>query len=321
MDGTQDSSQSVLNWVCPRCRHRLVPESGGYRCLSDDLSFTFHDGIWRFLLPERAAYFAPFIEQYETVRRDEGWGSDLAAHYRALPFTDLSGRHRDIWRIRAKSFERLLSAVVAPMVAPMVAPLTAGRERPLKVLDLGSGNGWLSYQLARQEHQVMAVDLLTNTIDGLGAFIHYDTPFTSVQAEFNRLPVDAGQVDLVIYNGALHYSTSYRQTLEEGLRVLRPDGRLVVMDSPIYRDPASGATMVQDRQAQFASRYKFTEQPLPNKGFLTFGQLDELARLLGLQWTYLKPAYGLRWASRHWLARLRRQREPATFLLIVGRRS
>jgi SAM-dependent methyltransferase len=313
MNEIQDLNQSALNWVCPRCRQLLVAENKGYRCHHDDLFFSFHEGIWHFLLPERAAYFAPFIEQYETVRRDEGWGSDLAAHYRALPYIDLSGRHSDIWRIRAKSFEALISDTIGP--------LATRRERAFKVLDLGSGNGWLSYQLARQGHQVTAVDLLTNKIDGLGAFVHYDAPFTSVQAEFNRLPVDAGQVDLVIYNGALHYSTNYQRTLEEGLRVLRPDGRLVVVDSPIYRDPASGATMVQDRQAHFASRYKFTEQPLPNKGYLSFGQLDDLARLLGLQWTYLKPAYGLRWASRHWLARLRRQREPATFLVVVGQRA
>lgn len=299
-------------WICPRCRERLVSESSGFRCLSDDLFFSNEDGIWRFLLPEREAYFAKFIEQYETVRHDEGWGSEGEAYYRALPFADLSGRHGDIWRIRAKSFEKLLPDVIGP--------LTAQRGGSLKVLDLGSGNGWLSYQLAKRGHQVTAVDLLTNSFDGLGAFIHYDAGYTSVQAEFNRLPIDALQVDLVIYNGALHYSTDYRQTLEEGLRVLGPEGRLAIIDSPIYRDPTSGAAMVQERQEQFANRYNFSKEPLPSQGYLTFDKLDELASQLGLQWAYLKPAYGLRWASRPWIARLRGQREPATFLLIVGRR-
>ncbi len=77
--------------------------------------------------------------------------------------------------------------------------------------------------------------------------------------------------------------------------------------------------MLRERQAHFASRYDFDEQALPNMGYLTFGQLDELTSLLGLRWNYLKPAYGLRWASRHWFARLRGQREPATFLVVVGR--
>jgi SAM-dependent methyltransferase len=264
------------------------------------------------LLPERKGFFAPFIEQYETVRRDEGWGLDKAPYHRALPFTDLSGRHSDIWQIRAKSYGVLLSDVIEP--------LSAVRCRPLQVLDLGAGNGWLSYQLAKQGHHLTAVDLLTNTVDGLGAHIHYDATFVPVQAEFDRLPIDEGQEDVVIYNGALHYSTGYMETLLEGLRVLQPDGRLVVMDSPTYRDLASGKAMVRERQERFASRYNFSESPLPSENFLTFERLEELSALLGLQWEYLRPDYGWRWASRAWLARLRRQREPATFLVIVGRR-
>lgn len=312
MSRVQEPSRKEMIWVCPQCRERLTSEAGGYRCPSDDLFFTLQDGIRRFLLPERQAYFAPFIEQYEAVRHDEGWGLDTADYYRALPFTDLSGRHTGIWHIRAKSYGVLLSDVIGPM--------TAERGRPLQVLDLGAGNGWLSYQLARQGHHLTAVDLLANTVDGLGAHIQYDATFVPVQAEFNRLPVDAGQVDVVIYNGALHYSTGYQETLLEGLRVLRPDGRLVVMDSPIYRDLSSGKAMVRERQDRFASRYNFSEPPLPSENFLTFDQLETLSTLLGLQWVYLKPDYGLRWASRYWLARLRRQREPATFLVIAGRR-
>ena len=104
------------------------------------------------------------------------------------------------------------------------------------------------------------------------------------------------------------------------MRVLQPDGQLVVMDSPIYRDLASGKAMVRERQDRFASRYNFSEPPLPSENFLTFHQLEALSTQLGLQWVYLKPDYGLRWAIRHWLARLRHQREPATFLVIAGRR-
>lgn len=312
MSRVQEPSRKEMIWVCPRCRKRLASEAGGFRCSSDDLFFLLQDGIWRFLLPERQETFAPFIEQYETVRRDEGWGLDTAAYYRALPFNDLSGKHDGIWRIRAKSYSVLLSDVIDP--------LTAEQGRPLQVLDLGAGNGWLSYQLARQGHHLTAVDLLTNTVDGLGAHIHYDATFVPVQAEFDRLPVDAGQADVVIYNGALHYSTGYQETLLEGLRVLQPDGRLVVMDSPIYRDLASGKAMVQERQDRFSSRYNFSEPPLPSENFLTFDQLEALSTQLGLQWAYLKPDYGLRWSVRHRLAWLRRQREPATFLVIVGRR-
>lgn len=314
MARAHETGQEAIIWVCPRCRHALTAtEGGGYRCLEDGLHFTLKDGIWHFLLPEREAYFAPFIEQYETVRQDEGWGQASVAYYRALPFADLSGRHAGIWRIRAKSYGKLLTDVVEP--------LATWHGRPLRLLDLGAGNGWLSYQLARLGHRTTAVDLLTNTSDGLGAHIHYDAVFECLQAEYDRLPVDGGQFDVVIYNGSLHYSTAYRQTLEEALRVMRPDGRLVVMDSPIYHDPASGDTMVRERWDHFARRYHFFERPLPSQDYLTYERLAGLAAELGLQWTFLKPNYGLRWAGRYWLAWLRGHREPATFMVLVGRRS
>jgi hypothetical protein len=43
-----------------------------------------------------------------------------------------------------------------------------------------------------------------------------------------------------------------------------------------------------------------------------------LAAALSLRWRFIQPWYGLRWALRPWLARLRGHREPATFQLIIG---
>ena len=52
---------------------------------------------------------------------------------------------------------------------PLWRPLPERTERALRILDLGAGNGWMSYRLALQGHLPIAVDLLTNDRDGLGA--------------------------------------------------------------------------------------------------------------------------------------------------------
>ena len=77
-----------------------------------------------------------------------------------------------------------------------------------------------------------------------------------------RAPLPDASIDLAVFNAALHYSTDYAQTLHETLRVLRPRGRLVILDSPMYRDPSSGARMVAERQARFLATYGFASDAL-----------------------------------------------------------
>jgi SAM-dependent methyltransferase len=262
------------------------------------------DGIWRFLPADRAAVFEQFEREYHTVRRAEGWGSDDADYYRALPWRDLSGRFAALWQIRAVSFRTLIDRLPA--------------QRPLRVLDLGAGNCWLAYRLAQQGHHVAAIDIQTDARDGLGAWRHYDASFTPIQAEFDHLPLTAAQVDVVVFNGALHYSTDYATTLGEALRVLTPTGLVAVLDSPMYPATTSGAAMVDERQTRFQRTYGFASDALPSEHYLT---PERLAALGALKWQVLRPWRGWRWAIRPWWARLRRRRAPADFPVLLGSRA
>jgi ubiquinone/menaquinone biosynthesis C-methylase UbiE/uncharacterized protein YbaR (Trm112 family) len=298
-----------FTFACPRCRAPLehtAPDE--LSCAVDGCRFPRIDGIWRFLPPERAAYFEKFIQDYETVRRAEGRGSQDAVYYRALPHHDLSGKMTSDWRVRAASFDMLLKKVISP------------EKKPLRILDLGAGNGWLSNQLARRGHIVAAVDLMTNDFDGLGCWRFYDTNFVPVQAEYDHLPFADGTVNMVIFNASLHYSVNIRATLTESLRVLDLMGKLVVLDSPVYRDAGSGAQMVRERESQFLERFGFASNALPSENYLAYSQLDELATALKLEWQFFTPFYGFNWALRPFLSKLRRTREPAKFHVIVGSR-
>lgn len=300
-------------FVCPRCQTRLervTPER--FTCPHDGLDFWNVDGIWRFLLPESEAHYARFIRDYETIRRSEGRGSPFAKYYNALPFKDLSGQHSSDWKIRSRSFSVLVKNVLTRLQDPL--------ERSLKILDLGAGNGWLSNRLAAQGDRVIAVDLLVNDEDGLGAWKHYEHSFTPVQAEFNHLPVMDRFADAVIFNASFHYSEDYAKTLKEALRVLSTHGRVVILDSPVYRRGASGEKMVQEREEQFKEKYGFASDNLQSENYLTYARLKELAQELNMHWKFITPFYGLRWMLRPLVSILLRRREPAKFHLIVGRK-
>jgi SAM-dependent methyltransferase len=300
-------------FICPRCRtvlERNAPDR--VTCPQDGLEFRKEDGIWHFLLPESEAHYSRFIADYESVRRSEGRGNTSANYYRALPFKDVSGHHSADWAIRTRSFNVLVKNVLTRLQDPL--------ERSLKVLDLGAGNGWLSNRLSEQGDRVFAIDLLINEQDGLGAWKHYEHNFTPVQAEFNHLPVMDRFADVVIFNASFHYSEDYTETLKEALRVLSTEGRIVIMDSPVYRRGESGEKMAEERKMDFLTRYGFASDSLQSENYLTYARLDQFADELNLTWKIITPFYGLRWVLRPLIAKLLRRREPAKFHLIVGRK-
>jgi hypothetical protein len=107
--------------------------------------------------------------------------------------------------------------------------------------------------------------------------------------------------------------------MAEALRVLAHDGRVIIMDSPLYRDAASGRAMLADKQRILRERFNLEIAPGP-VGFLTFADFRDLARAFSLSWRWIEPYVDVLWSTRHLRARLRRRREPARIGLMVGQR-
>src|SRR5689334_20061999 len=224
-----------------------------------------------------------FVREYQTVRRAEGWGSPRPEYYRALPYRDLTRRFEGIWRIRARSFDTFVCSVLQPL-----------EDRTLNILDLGAGSGWLAYRLSQPGHSVVAVDLLEDQLDGLGAIRPYARGVQPVAAEFDHLPLRSAQSDLAVFNASLHYSTDYCRTLRETLRVLQPRGTLVILDSPMYSDPGSGERMVKEREARFLATYGFASNALQHEHYLTPLKLNSMGQELGIRWRTYRPRLDLR---------------------------
>ena len=297
-------------WQCPRCRTTM----SGERCPNCLFELRNRDGIWLALPPERSAYYAPFIRSYERIRAAEGRGSADNNYYLALPNCDLTGRNSKQWRIRARSFAYLLRHVVQPKLT-----------RGAKVLDLGAGNGWMSFRLALAGYAPFAVDLLTNNHDGLGAADHYrgllPRVFSCIQAEIARLPFADGQFDAAIFNASFHYVESGEDAVREALRCVRPNGLVIICDTPWYASETSGRQMVRERRAAFLKAYGTASDAIDSIEFLTPDSLQALEKELHIHWKVHTPSYGFRWALRPLLAKLRRKREPSRFRIYLTRKS
>jgi hypothetical protein len=120
-----------------------------------------------------------FLKDYSRIRRAEGRGSSDPEYYRALPYRDVSGKNSAQWAIRARSYRHFESHVLPTIEKE------AGR--PLDILDLGAGNGWMSYRLSLRKHRPVALDIFADQSDGLRAVRHYSVSFPCVEAEFDQL--------------------------------------------------------------------------------------------------------------------------------------
>ena len=245
-----------------------------------------------------------FLEDYGTIRAAEGRGSQDSAYYLGLPFTDLTGRNSSQWSIRARTFDYFRRNILP--------------RSGCDIADLGSGNCWLSYRLAEIHHRPVAVDIFADAMDGLGAARHYPVPFPVVEAEFDNLPFPSASFDLAVFNSSFHYSSDYARTLAEARRLLRPSGRVVVLDTPIYKRREHGETMRRERQQFFEAKYGFRSNALSSVEFLDFDTLDDLAREFSLTWKIYRPWYGWSWHLRPLRARLQRRRPPSRFWILVG---
>jgi SAM-dependent methyltransferase len=249
-----------------------------------------------------------FLEDYLRIRQAEGRGSDDPQYYLALPYRDLSGRMAWQWEMRGRTYRYFERHVLT----------RAGRgPAPQDLLDLGAGCGWMSYRLALLGHRPVAVDILTDGRDGLGAARHYQR-FPCIDAEFDQLPFPDSSFDAVLYNASLHYSSDYAKTLKEARRCLRPGGRIIVLDSPVYRVREHGEMMRRERHEQFLAQYGTESDHVRSIEYLDLGAIEQLSREIGVEWRIHKPWYGFAWHLRPLKARLKGSRPPSRFWILEG---
>ncbi|GAB2545657.1 hypothetical protein GCM10027065_16560 [Rhodanobacter koreensis] len=270
------------------------------------------DGLAHALPPESIAHHARFMGDYERIRESEGRGSESADFYLALPYRDTSGRNRGQWQMRARSYDYL------------VRYLLDGIECGGRILDLGAGNCWMSYRLALAGYRPCAVDLLTNEHDGLGAARHYRTRlpklFSRFQADIRRLPFADEQFDAAVFNASFHYAEDYEASLRETMRCVRTGGMVIISDTPWYTREESGRQMLAERRAAFLQSHGIAADSIAALAYLTDERLRRMETALSIHWDVHRPWYGLRWAMRPLVARLRGRREPSKFRLYVARK-
>jgi ArsR family transcriptional regulator len=109
-------------------------------------------------------------------------------------------------------------------------PLLGFLDRGWTVADLGTGTGGVAATLAPFVDRVVGVDRSGEMLEAAEERL---APFSNVElrpGELEHLPLGDGEVDLAVLSLVLHYVVDPVEALAEAHRVLRPGGRVLVVE-------------------------------------------------------------------------------------------
>jgi len=223
---------------------------GRLRCSACGREFEVHRGVPELLYepPEHLLAEAAGLERFAEHMRAGGWDRETVHR---LP--DLEHGY---WYVQARSMHQLLTTV----------PFVPGQS----VLDIGSNTCWASNHFAERGLRAIALDIATVELQGLYTadwFIEDgEVFFERVLGSMDAIPLASSSVDYVYCCQVLHHNDDegLRRTFAEIFRVLRPGGRLLMVNETLktVRDPSGvhveGVEEFEGYEhAHWAARYRW----------------------------------------------------------------
>ena len=108
---------------------------------------------------------------------------------------------------------------------------------PMIIADLGAGEGAFALLLAQRASRVIAVDTSARMIEvGREQALRQGVANVEYrQGDMEDVPIDDATVDVVFFSQSLHHALHPDRALLEAQRILRPGGRVVILDLVKHR--------------------------------------------------------------------------------------
>jgi 2-polyprenyl-3-methyl-5-hydroxy-6-metoxy-1,4-benzoquinol methylase len=138
-----------------------------------------------------------------------------------LPNIDSAHVHYPEWQIRKRSADQLIAYLHR-------------KKKPLKILEIGCGNGWLSAQMAKNgSFNVTGLDINQTEINQAArGFKSANLQF--VCDAFNEEGFKNEKFDIILFAAVLPYFSSAQQIIQTAVNKLSTDGEVHILDTHFY---------------------------------------------------------------------------------------
>ncbi len=163
----------------------------------------------------------------------------------ALPEIAENHPHYNEWQMRKQSCDKLINYLQK-------------KSTPLKILEIGCGNGWLSRRLAIIEgSKVIGTDINFTEIQQ-AAKVFCNVP--NLHFFYSKPDSDNfkdGQFDVVVFAASIQYFPSLNEVINNSLKLLTPSAEIHIIDSHFY--PAAEISASRHRSLLYYQSTGFPE--------------------------------------------------------------
>jgi len=282
---------TLLN--CPNCLGNLKKDQHSLRCCKCQNKWEINNGVIC-LLHHSHKIVRNELDGIEQLDREGGldvFDNEYKQAYLNLPnFPDKGKFSHDenyFWEVAIgkKNFNKVKKSIGSGKI----------------VLEIGADLCWASYQLARKNNFVIALDINSAHLQRAN-YLSRRSYFTKIQGDMINLPIRDESIDVVLGIASIHHSSNLNKTFREFARVLKSGGRLILLREPVRGEKTDEKNFgINEKKYginEHAPTLKQWQEALKKAGF---GFSAEIARLSFLTGKF-KADKALRVVKRAFLA-------------------
>src|SRR4051812_14170520 len=178
-----------------------------------------------------------FVKQYIHTRKKAQriYSND---EVRTLPDVPASHVLFEEWLIRKRSAIKLLKYL-------------GHKKRPLKILEVGCGNGWLSAALGGvRQSAVVGIDINDLELDQAKEVFHSVRNLEFLCCDLNDPRLRSHSFDIIVFAASLQYFASVNEIIKAATSLLSKDGEIHVLDTHFY-----GANDIEQAKSRTEAYY------------------------------------------------------------------